>query len=405
MNTITRVAKYATLLAILGWIGPWVFCTKIEPGEVGVRQSGLSGVHDADLAAGWHWRVPGIHKVIRLPAHYLFLDYINDEDTSTSALQIRTKDNNIVLLDVSVPVRIKTGEAYQLVEAGNHQLDANGKHRFRRLAHETSVSVLREKLAELTSDGFYSTDRRLEVSQNTLAELNKSLEPLHLEAKAVLIRAVQFRPEYENQLQQIQLNEQNKLLDRASERVANEQQKLDNFVQGTKALASAKKQDWVKRQAQLERAYEVGFVLSSADVTPGAARRALAELGEAKRAELDKEAREVFGIGEDRELPPHYLLGIRNIAAETLEYKKRVFAEAEGLSARLSAEGDAEVAKVRGDYESKLNALMGSPAGRAYVAWKAAANVKFAEELTFNSRDGIPPVLQLRRFALQFMGR
>lgn len=402
MESLTRVAKYFTIIAVLGWIGPWVFCTKIEPGEIGVRQSGLSGVNDTDLGPGWHWRIPGIHKMIRLPAHYLFVDYIEDDESS---LQIRTKDNNIVLLDVSVPIRIIPEEAHQLVEAGNHQRDANGHHRFERLAHETSVSVLREKLAELTSDGFYSTDRRLEVSALTLAELNKSLKPLHLEANTVLIRAVRFRPEYENQLQQIQLNEQNKLLDQARRKVANEQQKLDNYVQGTRALASAKKQDWVKRQAELERAYQVGFVLSSADVTPGAARRALARLGDAEREALIKKAREVFKIGEDRDLPAHYLLGIRNIAAETLEYRQRVFAEADGLSARLSAEGDAEVAKVRGDYESKLNALMGSPAGRAYVAWKAAANVKFDEQLTFNSRDGIPPILRLRNFAAQFMGR
>ena len=50
-----------------------------------------------------------------------------------------------------------------------------------------------------------------------LTMLNDALTPLNLEAQAVLIRSVQFRPEYEQQLQQIQLNEQNKLLDRARE--------------------------------------------------------------------------------------------------------------------------------------------------------------------------------------------
>ncbi len=63
------------------------------------------------------------------------------------------------------------------------------------------------------------------------------------------------------------------------------------------------------------------------------------------------------------------------------------------------------VAKVQGEYENKLNVLLGSPAGRAYVAWKAADNVKFAETLTFSSSDGIPSVLRLRQFAELFMGR
>jgi hypothetical protein len=48
--------------------------------------------------------------------------------------------------------------------------------------------------------------------------------------------------------------------------------------------------------------------------------------------------------------------------------------------------------------------LLGSPAGKAYVAWQAADNVKFADTLTFSSSEGIPSVLRLRAFAAQFMG-
>jgi len=65
---------------------------------------------------------------------------------------------------------------------------------------------------------------------------------------------------------------------------------------------------------------------------------------------------------------------------------------------------DALVAKVQGEYETKLNALLGTPAGKAYVAWQAAGNVEFAKALTFSSAEGIPAVLRLRQFAEQFMG-
>jgi len=60
---------------------------------------------------------------------------------------------------------------------------------------------------------------------------------------------------------------------------------------------------------------------------------------------------------------------------------------------------------VQGEYESKLNGLLGSPGGRAFVAWQAAANITFAPKLTFSSQDGVPSVLRLRQFAEQFMGR
>jgi len=401
---LARICKYIVIAALAAWIVPALFLARVEPGEIGVRQSALSGVRDTDLAPGWTWRIPGVHKVIRLPAHYEFFDYTEDDVNVQRPLQIRTKDNNIVVLDVSVPVRIRHGEAHSMVSAGNHTKDADGRYRFQRLAEETTVSVLREDLADLTSQGFYSTSDRLAVADTTLEVLNKSLEPLHLEAKAVLIRAVRFRPEYENQLQQIQLNEQNKLLDKARERVANEQQQLDNYVEATRALAAAKQQDWVRRQAELERAYLVGFIDIEGDQQPGAARRVLDALADAERAELATGARAMFDLAEDQDVPPQYLLGIKNIQAETLEYRQRVRTEADGISARLSAEGEAKIATVRGQFESRLNQLLNSPAGRAYVAWKTAANVDFADTLTFSSSDGIPSVLRLRDFAQRFMG-
>jgi hypothetical protein len=125
-------------------------------------------------------------------------------------------------------------------------------------------------MAALDSVGFYSTDRRLAASEAALVALNKQLAPMHLEAESVLVRTVTFRAEYEKQLQQIQLNEQNKLLDLASQKLAGVQQTLDNYVQGTSAQISARTQDWVKRQAELERAYQVGL-LAVEESTPGAA--------------------------------------------------------------------------------------------------------------------------------------
>jgi regulator of protease activity HflC (stomatin/prohibitin superfamily) len=405
IDLLAKVARAFCAGMLVLWILSAVFLVKIRPGEIGVRQSNLSGVLHEDLGPGWHWRVPGVHKVTVLPSHYAFLDYSVDEVGPQESLQIRTKDNNIVLLDVTVPFRIKPGEAFHVVEAGNHAVDGRGMYRFARLAQENAVSVLREELANLTSSEWYTTDRRLAVAGQALAALNQSLAPLHLEAETVLVRAVSFRPEYESQLQQIQLNEQNKLLDGARQRVAIEQQKLDAFHQGTKALASAREQDWIKRQAELDRAYQVGLLETAADETPGAARRGLAAVPEAERGPLRERAAKVFGFEDPATVGDHYLLGIKNIQAETLEYKLRVTAEADGVAARLTAEADAKVAQVRGEYETRINALFGSAAGRAYVAYKSAAHVKFADKLVFHSSDGIPSVLRLRRFAEDFMGQ
>jgi hypothetical protein len=213
---------------------------------------------------------------------------------------------------------------------------------------------------------------------------------------------VTFRPDYEKQLQMIQLNEQNKLLDAASQKLANVQQSLDNYVQGTSAQVSARTQDWVKRQAELERAYQVGL-LAVAEATPGAARAKLAAMAPADVEAMRADAAKVFGL-DPASVSDGYMVGIKNIQAETLEYKNRVTAEADGIEGRLGAEGDAMVAKVQGEYETKLNGLLGTPAGKAYVAWQAADNIEFAKSLSFSSGEGIPAVLRLRQFAEQFMG-
>lgn len=402
MNRMIKLARVFVIGCVALWLVPLVFVARVRAGDVAVRSSAMTGVADEDLGPGWHWRIPGLHKIHVLPTHYDFLDY--SEEDSGEALLIRTKDNNNVYLDVSVAVRIRPGEGHAIVARGNHLRDADGRFRYQRLARETTISVLREELAALDSVAFYTTARRLEVAGTALERLNKELAPQNLEAQAVLIRAVGFREDYERQLQQIQLNEQNKLLDAARQKVAERQQALDNYQNGTQALAAAREQDWQKRLAELERAYQVGFVDTRGDGTPGASRKALAALDEAGRAALRARAAAVFGFDQPDAVTEAYLLGIKNLQAETLEYRKRITAAADGVAARLAAEGDAEVARVRGDYEAKLNALLNSPAGRAFVAWKAADNVSFAEALTFSSRDGIPSVLRLRAFALAFMG-
>jgi len=402
VNKLVQLSKVVVVGAIVLWLVPTAFTASVAPNEIGVRTSAASGVLADDLEPGWHWRIPGIHKLITLPSSYFMLDYTDDDKGPQKPLVIRTKDNNTVELDVSVPLRVKPGEANLLVASGNHVTDPDGRFRYQRLAEETATSVLREEMATLDSVGFYSTDRRLAASAKALEMLNRQLGLMHVEAQAVLVRAVRFRPDYEKQLQTIQLNEQNKLLDAASQRLATVQQSLDNYVQGTSAQVSAHTQDWIKRQAELERAYQVGMI-RGAEATPGAVRAKLAQLPPAEIEALRADAAKVFGI-DPASVGDAYLIGIKNIQAETLEYKNRVGAEADAIEGRLGAEGDAMVAKVQGEYETKLNGLLGTPAGKAYVAWQAADNVSFAKALTFSSGEGIPSVLRLRQFAEQFMG-
>jgi regulator of protease activity HflC (stomatin/prohibitin superfamily) len=391
---ITRLFVIVVGLAIL-----FQSCTltTVRPGYVGVRYNNVAGLLEEDLGPGWHWEIAGLQKVWRLPGRYLFLNYIDEQRIS-----IRTKDNNTVSVDVSIPYRIKPGEAWRVMEAGNQVRDTNGAYRFERFAQDTATDVLRSTLANLKSEDFYDTDRRLEVAQATLELLNKKLGEYHLEASTVLVRASYFRDEYEQQLAKIQYNEQQKLLDHAKEQVAQQQQTFDNYKNETDALVAAKQQEWAQKLAELDRAFQVGFIDTAADQTPGAARRALMAMPEPKKVALKKTAATVLTLPEES-IKDEHLLGIKPIEAETTEYGRRVKAEADGVSARLTAEADAMVAKVQANYEQRVNALLGSPAGRAYVAYQAANNIQFADKLTFQAGDGIPSVLRLRAWAQSYM--
>ena len=314
MKSLVKASKVVVVGVVLLWLVPLLFTMRVEPNEIGVRQSAASGVLDEDLGPGWHLRIPGIHKLIVLPSSYFMLDYTSDNVGPQKPLVIRTKDNNTVELDVSVPVRIKPGEANELVATGNHVPDPDGRFRYQRLAEETATSVLREELATLDSVGFYSTDRRLGATETALKMLNKQLAPMHLEAQEVLVREVRFRPEYEKQLQQIQLNEQNKLLDAASQKLAGVQQTLDNYRAGHERAGLA-------AHAGLGQAHRG----ARARVPGGPARRRGCDAGRGAREAEDDGARGRRGAARAgrREVRPRRGLGHRWLSVRHQEHPGR----------------------------------------------------------------------------------
>src|SRR3954470_12517874 len=106
-SRLVAAAKIVVLGAVALWIVPAVFFAGVAPNELGVRTSAVSGVLADDLGPGWHWRTPASHKLTLLPSSYFMLDYTTDDKGPQKPLPIRTKDNNTVDLDVSVPLRIK----------------------------------------------------------------------------------------------------------------------------------------------------------------------------------------------------------------------------------------------------------------------------------------------------------
>ena len=366
VNTLVKASKIIVIASLVLWLVPALFTAGVGPHEIGVRQSAVSRHPRRGSRSGLALRVPGVHKLIRLPSSYFMLDFTTDDKGPQKPLVIRTKDNNNVDLDVSVPVRIKPGEANALVAAGNHVQDPDGRYRYMRLAEETATSVLREEMASLDSVGFYSTDRRLAASEATLKMLNKQLAPMHLEAQAVLVRAVRFRDDYESSSSRSSSTSRTSCsMPRARS------SRTCSRASTTISRARTRRSPNARRSGASARTSSSARIRSACSTSPMRRR--------ARPARSSRRCRRPMSRRSTR--PPRscsawmptrsasaYLIGIKNIQAETLEYKNRVTAEADAIEGRLGAEGDAMVAKVQGEYETKLNVLLGSPAGKAYVA-------------------------------------
>lgn len=187
-----RIVQVVCIAFLVVWGLPKCVMTRIEPYQIGVKRSLTSGVVEKDYAFGYHLAVPGLHTFHRLPATVSYLQF--NEDSDIGALEVRTRENNIIFVDVSVVWRIKRGEAWKIVQEGLQDS-------YPSKVHSTATGVLREGLAALTNTDITMPDKRKEQAEKMLGELNQALQQYHVEALHVVIRGIRFRPEYEQKLQ------------------------------------------------------------------------------------------------------------------------------------------------------------------------------------------------------------
>ena len=151
----------ASVFAVLAAVG---FLELVPPASIGVKQSlwGGSGVEESDYDMGFHIGITGFHKWHILDGRTHFLTFA-ETGTSSSVgqlrppLVIRTKDNNTAIFDLTVTYRISEGQGYRLVQEGLKDV-------YRERVYRTVESVMREELAQLSSEDIYSTEKRSAVA-------------------------------------------------------------------------------------------------------------------------------------------------------------------------------------------------------------------------------------------------
>lgn len=132
---------------------------RVPPATIGVKQSNWgTGIIEKDYATGFHIGISGIHKWYMMPRKTHFIHYAESRrvgrETETDAynapLEIRTLDNNLVTIDVSVAYKIMEGKAHLIVSNG-FQAD------YREQVKTKAYGVLQAELSKLSSEDLQST--------------------------------------------------------------------------------------------------------------------------------------------------------------------------------------------------------------------------------------------------------
>ncbi len=352
------------MMAVFGLLGLALFLMtvlfeRIEPGQIGVRQSkwGSSGVMAEDFQAGFHWGVTGFHKWHLLDRRTHFLTFSEPNSQSGFSrkhtnsmeelpLEIRTSDNNPVSVDVTVAYRIIPGEAHIIVSSGE-------KMTYQERVASAVRGVLLGELAKLIPEDFVNTDIRLKLASDALPILKESLAVLHVEPEVILVRAVRFHERYEEKLQAKQLTQQNAELARSRAKVEGGEMVTGTIEKETEALEKE------------------------------------------TRAEWDKKLQEAMSNNEVR---------VAEILAEAKIYENQVKPRADAAYETMVAEGKLALARAEALRDELRNEALDSLGGRILQARQAAENLRF-ESITLNSNDSrVPTVIEIDKLVKLLIG-
>jgi regulator of protease activity HflC (stomatin/prohibitin superfamily) len=347
-----RIFLILVVIVIVAALASSLVIETVPVAMIGVKQVlwGGKGVIEKDYPTGFHVGITGVHTWHFLDARTHFLTFGSEgsgakpgEGIHTSAgqihpsLELRTKDNNMLNIDVTVTYRIIPGEAYKLVAEAKQTI-------YRDRIVQVVEKELREELAELGSDEVIVTDRRLQIVNDALPKLALAMREYHVEPEQILIRAISFPSGYEEVLQNKQLSYQKELLARS-----------ETVVQKRKAETEGLAAETVAKEKDLRGKWDRDL-----------------------QAERSKN-----------------LVAIQTILAEAEIYDKETRSKANADYEVKNATGLLAVEKAEALRDQLRNEALNTAGGRILLAREAAENLDI-EHVTLNSNDPrVPSILDV----------
>jgi hypothetical protein len=338
MKVIKTIAILFVLSLIVAWLGVQFMTIRIPVGQVGVRvqQYGLlgdQGVVMEDFGPGWHRDLGPIDSWELFDSTVQALEMTRDPRYGSSQgvddVKVQTLDGYAISLDVTIKYRIVAGAAHQLYK------DTGSGVKYKTIIRNESQSACIGLLGQMTTEDFYNPQARRDKAAEVYTLLEEGLKDNYVEVIDVLIRSVQFDPEYESKIRQKKLSDQS--------------------VELNISISRAEKKSGERQVIEAETIKEVALVVKEQEV---------ALIGMKAQTDL-----EIAGIQADAE-----------------RFIKELRADADLINSQKGADGARKVAMAEAKGEKLRNDAIQGVGGSVIVALEAARNLRI-DEATISTVD------------------
>ena len=334
--------KMVSVLIIVVTIGAYIIIkaslTHIPVGIVGVRTQeyaffGKKGVVQKDFSPGWHRAVWPIDSWQYFDSTVQTLEMTRDpqrgDRKGRDDVQVQSADGYAVSVDVTLKYRIEPGNAHKLY------VDTGSGNRYKAIVRNEAEKTCIAQFGGMKTEDFYNPHVRRTVAQTALSSLQASLKDNYVEVLDLLIRDVQFDPEYERKIQTKKLADQEVEVNKSLQRAREMQGKTDVIGAETKRLIKI---------IQQEKDSELVRMQAETDVT------------------------------------------IADIKAQSEKYATEKRADADVYAAKKAADGHLLVKQAEAEGERLRNLAMQGVGGGIIVALEAAKNLNL-EDVTISTVD------------------
>jgi regulator of protease activity HflC (stomatin/prohibitin superfamily) len=259
-----KTVKFLSMVLIAAFAGAWLlveFTVAYVPvGFVGVRTReyallGEKGVEPRDFQPGWHWDIGPLHTFIFFDSTVQTLEMTRNpqygDRKEADHISVQSADGYSVAVDVTIKYRIQEEKAH-LVYA-----NTGSGIKYKIIVRNESRATCLGLFGTMKTEDFYDPIERRNKSAEAREVLKKNLEDNYIQVIDVLIRNVQFDPEYENKIRRKKLADQEVELNKSMAKAATMRGKTQVIEAETeklvKIITKEKEAELVRMEAQTNR--------------------------------------------------------------------------------------------------------------------------------------------------------